>query len=414
MSVGDRAGVDAGIGRQQRGDLDGPGDGGGGEELAEGRRLAAAERRRHQRLPRRLGRRVVAGRDLQVVPDVVLEDAGQLRLLDDHVPVPVAVPRLLRVRRDGDRVDVGLVGVVPVPAGQPERRAVPDRDLDVVGAGEDPGRGVGVGPGQRPRLREPAGHRLPQLADGGGVGLVRGRVLRRVVEHQAQLLAGQAVRHGLRDVRRGEVVQADGERFRRAGQEGPERGPAAVGAGAERDRRLRLDRIQGHAGRAAVGEFGLGDRRQLGVRRRGRRRMGTRQRPLVGEVRHRAQVRRQPQAGRVLLRVLQFQGLFRGCLPNVHRHPAHLGGQHVALRGTRDLVPDRDDDGLRIGQPVLRDLEAGPDGQHPGLIESRHVLLDDGIDVRQVICHISHPRLESGRYTPRSVGASEATAARCI
>jgi hypothetical protein len=54
-------------------------------------------------------------------------------------------------------------------------------------------------------------------------------------------------------------------------------------------------------------------------------------------------------------------------------------------------VPDRDDDGLRIGQPVLRDLEAGPDGQHPGLIESRHVLLDHGIDVRQVNGHISHP-----------------------
>ena len=182
-------------------------------------------------------------------------------------------------------------------------------------------------------------------------------------------------------------------------------GQPRVGAGAERDGRLRLDRVQGHAGRAAVAELGFDDRRQLGVRRRGRRRMGTRQRPLVGEVRYRAQVRCQPEAGRVLLRVLQFQGLFRGRLPNVHRHPAHLGGQHLALRGLRDFVPDRDDDGLRIGQPVLRDLEARPDGQHPGLVESRHVLLDDGIDVRQVNCHISHPRLESGRYTLKSVAS---------
>jgi hypothetical protein len=390
-----------------------------GKNWLKGRGLATAERRRHQRRACRLGRRVVAGRDLQVVPDVVLEYPGELRLLDDHVPVPVAVPRLERIRRDGDRVDVGLVGVVPVPAGQPERRAVPDRDLDVVGGGEDPGRRVGVGTGQRPRLSEPGGHRLPQLADGGGVGLVRGRVLPRVVEHQAQLLTGQAGRDGLRDVRRGEVVQADGERFRRAGQEGPERGPARVGAGAERDGRLRLDRVQGHARRPAVGELGFGDRRQLGVRRRGRRRIGTRRRPLVGEVRYRAQVRCQPEAGRVLLRVLQFQRLFRGCLANVHRHPAHLGGQHLARREIRDLAPDRDDDGLRIGQPVLRDLEAGPDGQHPGLIESRHVLLDDGINVRQVLCHISHPRLECGRYTPRSVAspplpALEAVTVCCI
>ena len=170
---------------------------------------------------------------------------------------------------------------------------------------------------------------------------------------------------------------------RGAGQEGLERRPAGVGTGAERDRRLRLDRIQGHAGRAAVGELWFGDGRQLGVRRRGRRRAGARQRPLLGEVRHRAQVRRQPEAGRVLLRVLELQGLLRRRLPNVHRHPAHLGGQHLALRGMRDLVPDRDDDGRRVGQPVVLDLETGPHGQHPGLVESRHVLLDNGIDVRR-------------------------------
>ena len=36
----------------------------------------------------------MAGRDLQVVADVILEHPGQLGLLHHHVPVPVAAPRL--------------------------------------------------------------------------------------------------------------------------------------------------------------------------------------------------------------------------------------------------------------------------------------------------------------------------------
>jgi len=71
----------------------------------------------------------------EVVQEVVLEHCGQLRLLDDDVPVPVAVPCGVGVRGPGERIDVGLVGVVPVAVGRPARGTVADLHIDVVCGG---------------------------------------------------------------------------------------------------------------------------------------------------------------------------------------------------------------------------------------------------------------------------------------
>jgi hypothetical protein len=76
--------------------------------------------------------------DGEVVVQVGLEDRGQSRVLEHDVPVAVAVACFLGVAGAGSGVDVGLVGVVPVPAGQPDGRVVPYGDLDVVGGRIDP------------------------------------------------------------------------------------------------------------------------------------------------------------------------------------------------------------------------------------------------------------------------------------
>src|SRR5689334_11166744 len=94
--------------------------------------------------------------DREVVGEVGLEGRGELRVVDDDVPVAVVVAGGVGVGRgcrDGGGVDVGLVGVVPVPAGQPHALVVLNGDLDVVGGGVDPGGGQWVGAGERPRLR---------------------------------------------------------------------------------------------------------------------------------------------------------------------------------------------------------------------------------------------------------------------
>src|SRR5262245_5896724 len=97
------------------------------------------------------------------------------------MPVPVAVPRLLRVCCGGEWVDGRLVGVVPVAAGQPERGTVADGDLDVVSGGEDPRGRLLVQPGQRPCLGKFAAEGLEEPRDRGRIALVRGRVPRGMI-----------------------------------------------------------------------------------------------------------------------------------------------------------------------------------------------------------------------------------------
>src|SRR5689334_19699978 len=63
------------------------------------------------------------------------ERGGELGVVEGDVPVAVVVAGGVGVGGGGDRVDVGLVGVVPVPAGQPDALMVLDGDFDVVGVG---------------------------------------------------------------------------------------------------------------------------------------------------------------------------------------------------------------------------------------------------------------------------------------
>src|SRR6478752_6786187 len=86
-----------------------------------------------RRRPGVVGGELVLGGNVEVVGEVGLEDRGELWVVDDDVPVPVVVAGRVGVGGCGDRVDVGLVGVVPVPAGQPQPLVVLDGDLDVVG-----------------------------------------------------------------------------------------------------------------------------------------------------------------------------------------------------------------------------------------------------------------------------------------
>jgi hypothetical protein len=128
--------------------------------------------------------RILALRTVASHPLWAAQLGGQVGVVDDDVPVAVVVAGRVGVGWGGYGVDVRLVGVVPVPAGQPHPSVVLDGDLDVIGVGVDPRCGERVGTRQRPGLGEVLAEGGAQIGDGGLVGLVRGRITARVVQHQ--------------------------------------------------------------------------------------------------------------------------------------------------------------------------------------------------------------------------------------
>src|SRR5262249_14177228 len=104
------------------------GEGLGREIPRRGSRRDGGQFRSGQLLQRGRIRRLASGGGLvvashaQVIKQVFLEHGSQLRVLDDDVPVAIAFPRdRSRAGWIRERIDVRLIGVIPVAARQPKR-----------------------------------------------------------------------------------------------------------------------------------------------------------------------------------------------------------------------------------------------------------------------------------------------------
>src|ERR1035437_7802630 len=91
-------------------------------------------------------------RDIVVVSQECFQVPRQVSVFDDDVPIPVTLTCSLLIVDAGvvDRIDVRLIGVVPVAAGEPYNLTVANRNFNMVGIGEDPPADVLVGSDKGP------------------------------------------------------------------------------------------------------------------------------------------------------------------------------------------------------------------------------------------------------------------------
>lgn len=215
----------------------------------------------------------------------------------------------LGVARYGDRIDRGLVGVVPVAAGQPQTLVVLDGHFDVIGTRVDPGVGEFVHAGQRPGLGQPVAQVMAQRGDAGLVGLIGGGILSRVVDDQPQRLAGGRGPDGLKDMAGGEIVDADRQLGADVTEELAERLPPAVRTGSEMDRHAGVHRYQRRVRSGGVGQLRFRRQRQRWVHHCDGRHRAVDEAQLISEVRHRPVVGRQPPRLSITPRILQTLAL---------------------------------------------------------------------------------------------------------
>ena len=114
-------GVDARVGGQQRGERHRLGDRLGREELREGRGSVLPGPGAGSGAPGASGGPLWAAATARSCRMYCSNTSASSAQLDHHVPVAVPVARGGGISRLGDGIDGGLVGVVPVAAGQPER-----------------------------------------------------------------------------------------------------------------------------------------------------------------------------------------------------------------------------------------------------------------------------------------------------
>jgi hypothetical protein len=117
------------------------------------------------------------------------------------VPVAIRVSRLARVADVVDRIDIGLVRVVPIPARQPDDLVIAHSDFDVVRGRHNPSRSETTVIIKRPGELEAGPDTGAERGDRLWISLVCGGIPRRIVEHQVEPLGGYRRGHCGEDVR---------------------------------------------------------------------------------------------------------------------------------------------------------------------------------------------------------------------